>query len=64
MLCYYCYNELLKFVFFLAFSSLSTVSYVDEPSQRDDASRLTVQMENTYQLGVSSLIHSFKLLIS
>ncbi|KAI5938044.1 Tctex1 domain-containing protein 1 [Manis javanica] len=31
--------------------SLSTVSYVDEPSQRDDASRLTVQMENTYQLG-------------
>ncbi|KAM9688923.1 dynein light chain Tctex-type 5 [Trichechus inunguis] len=31
--------------------SLSTVSYMDEPSQRDDASRLTVQMENTYQLG-------------
>ncbi|XP_007957472.1 dynein light chain Tctex-type 5 [Orycteropus afer afer] len=32
-------------------NSLSTVSYMDEPSQRDDASRLTVQMENTYQLG-------------
>ncbi|XP_008689058.1 dynein light chain Tctex-type 5 [Ursus maritimus] len=31
--------------------SRSTVSYMDEPSQRDDASRLTVQMENTYQLG-------------
>ncbi|XP_003411191.2 dynein light chain Tctex-type 5 [Loxodonta africana] len=31
--------------------SLSTVSYMDEPSQRDDASHLTVQMENTYQLG-------------
>ncbi|XP_054428608.1 dynein light chain Tctex-type 5 [Pteronotus mesoamericanus] len=30
---------------------LSTVSYMDEPSQRDVASRLTVQMENTYQLG-------------
>ncbi|XP_025768267.1 tctex1 domain-containing protein 1 [Puma concolor] len=32
-------------------NSMSTVSYMDEPSQRDDASRLTVQMENTYQLG-------------
>ncbi|XP_012509219.1 PREDICTED: tctex1 domain-containing protein 1 [Propithecus coquereli] len=31
--------------------SMSTVSYMDEPSQRDDVSRLTVQMENTYQLG-------------
>ncbi|PNJ71751.1 TCTEX1D1 isoform 3 [Pongo abelii] len=30
--------------------STSTVSYMDEPSQRDDVSRLTVQMENTYQL--------------
>ncbi|XP_006205435.1 dynein light chain Tctex-type 5 isoform X1 [Vicugna pacos] len=31
--------------------SMSTVSYMDDPSQRDDASHLTVQMENTYQLG-------------
>lgn len=31
--------------------SMSTVSYMDEPSQRDDVSRLTLQMENTYQLG-------------
>uniref|UniRef100_A0A7N5KIZ7 Dynein light chain Tctex-type family member 5 n=1 Tax=Ailuropoda melanoleuca TaxID=9646 RepID=A0A7N5KIZ7_AILME len=31
-------------------NSRSTVSYMDEPSQRDDPSRLTVQMENTYQL--------------
>ncbi|KAK2495433.1 hypothetical protein MC885_006737 [Smutsia gigantea] len=31
--------------------SLRTVSYMDEPSQRDDASRLMAQMENTYQLG-------------
>ncbi|XP_073935955.1 dynein light chain Tctex-type 5 [Castor canadensis] len=31
--------------------SMSTVSYMDEPSQRDEVSRLTVQMENTYQLG-------------
>ncbi|XP_012783477.3 dynein light chain Tctex-type 5 [Ochotona princeps] len=31
--------------------SVSTVSYTDEPSLRDDVSRLTVQMENTYQLG-------------
>ncbi|XP_037682894.1 tctex1 domain-containing protein 1 [Choloepus didactylus] len=31
--------------------SVSAVSYVDEPSQHDDASHLTVQMENTYQLG-------------
>ncbi|KAK2107194.1 hypothetical protein P7K49_016708 [Saguinus oedipus] len=30
--------------------SMSTVSYMDEPSQRDDISRLTVRMENTYQL--------------
>lgn len=34
------------------FSSVSTVSHVDEPSLRDEASRLTVRMENTYQLGV------------
>ncbi|KAH0516232.1 SH3-containing GRB2-like protein 3-interacting protein 1 [Microtus ochrogaster] len=33
-------------------SSVSTVSHVDEPSPRDEASRLTVRMENTYQLGV------------
>ncbi|XP_036898855.1 dynein light chain Tctex-type 5 [Sturnira hondurensis] len=33
--------------------SLSTVSHMDEPSQRDGASRLTVQVENTYQLGPS-----------
>ncbi|XP_034876043.1 dynein light chain Tctex-type 5 [Mirounga angustirostris] len=32
-------------------NSRSTVSYTDEPSQRDNASRLTAQMENTYQLG-------------
>ncbi|XP_017388131.1 tctex1 domain-containing protein 1 [Cebus imitator] len=31
--------------------SMSTVSYMDEPGQRDDISRLTVRMENTYQLG-------------
>ncbi|XP_048205889.1 dynein light chain Tctex-type 5 [Perognathus longimembris pacificus] len=31
--------------------SVSTVSYMDEPSQREEVSRLTVQMENTYQLG-------------
>lgn len=31
---------------------MSTVSYMDEPSQREDASRLIVQMENTYQLGM------------
>ncbi|XP_036207551.1 tctex1 domain-containing protein 1 [Myotis myotis] len=30
---------------------VSTVSYMDEPSQHDVASRLTVQMGNTYQLG-------------
>lgn len=34
---------------------MSTVSYVDEPGQQDDVSRLTVQLENTYQLGV--LLH-------
>uniref|UniRef100_A0A5F8HGB5 Dynein light chain Tctex-type family member 5 n=1 Tax=Monodelphis domestica TaxID=13616 RepID=A0A5F8HGB5_MONDO len=33
--------------------SMSTVSYMDEPSHRDDASHLAVQMENTYQLGPS-----------
>ncbi|CAH6790580.1 dynein light chain Tctex-type 5 [Phodopus roborovskii] len=30
--------------------SVSTVSHSDEPSHRDEASRLTVRMENTYQL--------------
>ncbi|XP_051851150.1 dynein light chain Tctex-type 5 [Antechinus flavipes] len=33
--------------------SVSTVSYADEPSHRDDAPRPAVQMENTYQLGPS-----------
>ncbi|XP_072505867.1 dynein light chain Tctex-type 5 [Notamacropus eugenii] len=33
--------------------SVSTVSYVDEPSHHDDASRPAIQMENTYQLGPS-----------
>ncbi|XP_012876025.1 PREDICTED: tctex1 domain-containing protein 1 [Dipodomys ordii] len=28
-----------------------SLSYMDEPSQREEVSRLTVQMENTYQLG-------------
>ncbi|XP_004411921.1 PREDICTED: tctex1 domain-containing protein 1 [Odobenus rosmarus divergens] len=32
-------------------NSRNTVSFTDEPSQQDNASRLTVQMENTYQLG-------------
>nr|XP_021514073.1 tctex1 domain-containing protein 1 [Meriones unguiculatus] len=32
-------------------ASVSTVSHADEPSQRDETSRLTVRMENTYQLG-------------
>ncbi|XP_045876372.1 dynein light chain Tctex-type 5 [Meles meles] len=32
-------------------NSRSTVCYTDEPSQGDEVSRLTVQMENTYQLG-------------
>lgn len=41
-----------KICFLLAFSSVSTVSYMDEPCQPEDASRLTVHMENTYQLGV------------
>lgn len=31
---------------------MSTVSYMDEPCQPEDASRLTVHMENTYQMGV------------
>ncbi|XP_053446453.1 dynein light chain Tctex-type 5 isoform X2 [Nycticebus coucang] len=31
--------------------SVSTVSYLDEPSQRDDASCLTIQRGHTYQLG-------------
>ncbi|XP_040613015.1 dynein light chain Tctex-type 5 isoform X2 [Mesocricetus auratus] len=31
--------------------SVSTVSHSDEPSQRDETSRLTVRVENTYQLG-------------
>ncbi|XP_030630312.1 dynein light chain Tctex-type 5 [Chanos chanos] len=31
--------------------SISTVSYIDEPSHHDDNVRPAVQMENTYQLG-------------
>ncbi|KAM4871651.1 dynein light chain Tctex-type 5 [Thomomys bottae] len=30
--------------------SMSTVSYKDEPSQHEEVSHLTVQLENTYQL--------------
>ncbi|XP_062963233.1 dynein light chain Tctex-type 5 [Cynocephalus volans] len=32
-------------------ASMSTVSYMDAPNQHDDVSHLTVQMENSYQLG-------------
>ncbi|XP_044531719.1 dynein light chain Tctex-type 5 [Gracilinanus agilis] len=43
----------MKEIYGRAKDSTSTVSYVDEPSHRDDASHLAVQMENTYQLGPS-----------
>lgn len=43
---------LMTIVSSFAFSSHSTVSHADEPSRPDEASRLTVRMENTYQLGV------------
>lgn len=43
---------LITIVSSFAFSSHSTVSHADEPSRPDEASRLTVRMENTYQLGV------------
>ncbi|XP_055978178.1 dynein light chain Tctex-type 5 [Sorex fumeus] len=36
-------------------SSVSVVSHSDEPHQRHDVSLLTVQMENTYQLGPARL---------
>lgn len=52
ILCLVNIEMMLITVSLFAFSSVSTVSHVDEPSPRDEASRLTVRMENTYQLGV------------
>lgn len=48
----FCCKQQLTCAFSLARSYVSTVSYMDEPSQRDESSRLTVRVENTYQLGV------------
>ena len=41
------------------YSSISTVSYIDEPGHHDDNPRPTVQMENTYQLGEPDLNLTF-----
>lgn len=38
-------------LFVLSFSSISTVSYLDEIGHHDEHPRLAVTMENTYQLG-------------
>lgn len=35
----------------IMFSSVSTVSYMDEPGHHEDSLRPAIQMENTYQLG-------------
>ncbi len=35
----------------MSFSSISTVSCIDELGHHDDIARLAVTMENTYQLG-------------
>lgn len=39
-------------------SSISTVSYIDDPGHHDDNPRPAVQMENTYQLGkMTPILH-------
>lgn len=35
----------------MSFSSISTVSYIDELGHHDDNARLAPTMENTYQMG-------------
>lgn len=44
-------------------SSLSTVSYMEEPGHHDDIPRPTVQMENTYRLSESLSFVSRKRLV-
>uniref|UniRef100_A0A671KDC8 Uncharacterized protein n=1 Tax=Sinocyclocheilus anshuiensis TaxID=1608454 RepID=A0A671KDC8_9TELE len=39
--------------------SISTVSYMEEPGHHDDLARPAVQMENTYQLSESLLLHCY-----
>lgn len=39
----------------LSFSSISTVSYLDDIGHHDEQPRMAVTMENTYQLGEMTL---------
>ena len=44
-ICRFCFDLL------LSFSSISTVSYMDDIGHHDDNARMVVTMENTYQMG-------------
>jgi len=46
------------FVFLCNVSSISTVSYMEEPGHHDDIPRPIVPMENTYRLSESIFLDS------
>lgn len=43
----------------LSFSSISTVSYLDDIGHHDEHPRMAVTMENTYQLGELTLTNTY-----
>lgn len=45
----------------LSFSSISTVSYLDDIGHHDDHPRMAVTMENTYQLGELPLTNTYNI---
>lgn len=49
-------------ILFSLYSSISSVSYMDEAGHHDENPRHAVQMENTYQLGKSRLFFVIKTL--
>lgn len=44
----------------MSFSSISTVSYIDELGHHDDNARLAQTMENTYQMGELAFLIAYK----
>lgn len=48
------------FSMIMSFSSISTVSYIDELGHHDDNARLAPTMENTYQMGELAFLIAYK----
>ena len=44
----------------LSFSSISTVSYLDDIGHHDEPPRMAVTMENTYQLGEMTITITYR----